>query len=484
MAVSVARLSTYSSAMIDLVKDRMADAPESHRRHIKDVLSAAVKEQEPTEALNIAHELQRLYWLAHIGGFNGTALTHVEKNKQTWKNYKQIPLSQAQFAALADKFYHANAPEKAPVLILNDYTRGYGEALVHVAMTQGSPVGIHIGDEWGRSLAISQLRSEEDGEKLALAFRKPWAMFDRRLTLKSEYTSFSFEDFPYQKPYKNAFLRKSSSLDKENKDKLYTLTSMPCPQHAVLDGVPYVELCHYYYRMKMADEGIVAPAQDALAGALNKGSEIVIKNDHGTYLTMSIRGQNFAISNTKRNSPGSEVYGSPVLRSVNGVIRSPERYVHKGKMIEGLYMELRDGIVTKYEAKSGYDVLQAILEADYINGVAAGIAAETGTPGSKGIGELGFGTAIDGPNWQSSLNIMGEKRIGVHVATGRAYTDTFYGTSVDNGNRGSQPHKDWTLNMIDTKGAIIIDGVPIMEKGLYVLPGTEILNQGRKGLSL
>lgn len=480
MKISVPRMGSYSRSMIEVVHDRLATVPRHHRAYVSDILSAAQKEQELTDTLNNYHELQRLYWVASVDGLNSATLTELKRNKMTWKDYQTLPLSKQQFSNLADKMYHANAPEKAPLIILSDYTRGYGEALVDTAIKNIGHVGVHVRDSWALSLALSQCKTEEKAHNLARAFREPWSVLDRRLTLKSEYNSFSRDLFQVDKSINKIFLEESSRLEKENKHKPYTLTSMPCPQHAMLDGVSHVVLCDYYYNMSRDDDKVITPVHDAMTDFLNNGSRIVIQNDHGTYLDMSIAGQNFLSSKTVRNIPGSEVYGSPELYSVNGIIQSPERYVYKGQMIEGVFMELRDGVVVSYKAEKGHDALTDIMEIDYKNG----FAQKSGTPASKGIGELGFGTALNGPNWQSSLNIMGEKRIGVHVATGRAYTDTFYGASADNGNRGSTVHKDWTLNMIDTNGSIIVDGIPMMDKGQYVLPGTEILNRPRKDLSL
>jgi aminopeptidase len=482
MKIQATDLNPHLVETIKYVSDQVSHAPLNHHNYIRGVVSAAQKPQDMTHTLNMLHELQRLNFLAQAGGFNEAALTAVEKNKHTWTNYQTLPLTTQQFFGLAQKLDEAGDPQQSALVILNDYTRGYGEQVVQTIHTRGQYVGVHFDDEWGKSLAIGQCQNEEAAERFAQAYRKPWNDFDRRITLKSEYESYQFEPFSYQVKFRNVFIRKSKELEKQNKSKPYILTSMPCPQHALLDGVPHAELCHYYYRMCMDDMGVMEEPHQAIINAYNAGSNVVIRNQYGTDLSMSIKGQSAVSSKTARNLPGSEVYGSPELYSAHGVIVSPEHYVHKGQSFSGITMTFENGVITQYDARVGRDVLAAILEADY----KSGFAQEQGVPASKGIGELGFGTNRYPVPFQSCLNMMGEK-VDVHLGIGRAYTDTFYGASVDNGNRGSGPHKDMVMAIRNKKGGdVIVDGVYWIQDGQYVLPGTEILNQKLKikGLSL
>lgn len=206
-------------------------------------------------------------------------------------------------------------------------------------------------------------------------------------------------------------------------------------------------------------------ANKILIAKLNAASMVRITNSDGTDLTLSIKGQSFANSLSRKNVPGSEVFSSPLIKSANGRIVAKGRFMPlaSDQIVEDITLDIEDGVIATYDAAKGREYLAQIIETD---------------DGSKRLGEFAVGT---NPVLRyHSVNSLLVEKIGgsFHVAIGAAYQITDYmgeKVKLDNGNR-SAVHWDITTMLHNKDGMIALDGVPIMQRGRYLDPELQFLN--------
>ena len=73
------------------------------------------------------------------------------------------------------------------------------------------------------------------------------------------------------------------------------------------------------------------------------------------------------------NMPTEEIFSAPDCRHVDGKIVAAMPLCYNGKIIEGLELTLKDGVIVDYTAKKNLDILKGIIETD---------------EGSKRLGEI------------------------------------------------------------------------------------------------
>lgn len=106
--------------------------------------------------------------------------------------------------------------------------------------------------------------------------------------------------------------------------------------------------------------------------AIQKKQELIVnylntvKNIHvlgeDTDLTLSVEDRKWDNCSGQKNLPDGEVYTGPVENSVNGYIRFTYPGIYKGKEIENIYLEFKDGKVIDGKADKGQGLLQEILK--------------------------------------------------------------------------------------------------------------------------
>jgi aminopeptidase len=117
-----------------------------------------------------------------------------------------------------------------------------------------------------------------------------------------------------------------------------------------------------------------------------------------------VKGQNWVPCFGKRNIPDGELFTSPVLDSVNGVI-SYAPSVYQGKPFEYVKLEVKDGVVVDYDS-SNNEALKDILDTD---------------EGARRFGEFSFGLnpVIESPMYDI---LFDEKIYGSnHLTLGKDY---------------------------------------------------------------
>lgn len=233
----------------------------------------------------------------------------------------------------------------------------------------------------------------------------------------------------------------------------WTYTQSPTPALAQQAGMGYLDYRDFVYRaMRLDQEDPVASwrqvcvdqaaAIDSMAGAKElrlKGSNIDI--------SLSIDGRTFMNDCVGENLPGGEIYTSPVEDSVTGWVRFSYPLIYRGHAIEDLQLWLEDGRVTRFEAESGTDYLESLLELD---------------DGARVFGELGIGTnpGID----RFTKNMLFDEKMGgtIHLALGAGFPEA-------GGKNKSKVHVDMLVDMSD--GVIEADGKRIYENGKFLVAG-------------
>ncbi|MFB6076998.1 MAG: aminopeptidase, partial [Candidatus Nanohaloarchaea archaeon] len=162
------------------------------------------------------------------------------------------------------------------------------------------------------------------------------------------------------------------------------------------------------------------------------------------------------IDDGRRNLPGGEVMTAPDHTTLDGTVHFDGTTYFNGHEIGEVTLMYDDGDLAWYDAGTGADDLERLLE-KYDN--------------MDRAGELGIGTnpAVKGPMGHL---ILDEKRRGtVHMALGSAYPECF---TVDGQRAGSReavrpvlPDASYHLDLVKdlSTGELRIDGDPVLVDG-------------------
>ena len=171
-----------------------------------------------------------------------------------------------------------------------------------------------------------------------------------------------------------------------------------------------------------------------------------------TDITFGVEGRKWISCSGLNNYPDGEVFTSPVENDINGEIYFDFPQNYRGNSATGVHLWIENGKVVKFEAETGKDFLEAMLNMD---------------EGSKGIGEIAIGTNDE--IQEITGNILFDEKIGgaIHMAVGASYPET-------GGKNISGLHWDMIKNMKSTKnypdgGKIYADDVLIYENGKFII---------------
>jgi len=187
----------------------------------------------------------------------------------------------------------------------------------------------------------------------------------------------------------------------------------------------------------------LSASQEEVAGSLDRASRMRFVSE-GTDITFSTAGRRWINSDGRRNMPSGEVFTSPVEDSGNGVVSFSFPGIHMGEEIEGVRLEVRDGLVTGWSAQKGKSLLDSIFEID----------------GARRFGEIAIGmnTGIN----RFTKNILFDEKMGgtVHMAIGASYPET-------GGRNESAVHWDLITDMRNG-GRIYADDLCVYENGSFI----------------
>ena len=162
-------------------------------------------------------------------------------------------------------------------------------------------------------------------------------------------------------------------------------------------------------------------------------------------ISFSAKGRKWISEAGKKNMPCGEVFTSPVEDSVNGKIRFSFPGFYLGQEIEDITLEVKNGIINKWDAKKGKSLLDKIME----------------IPGARQFGEAAIGTNTGIRKFTKNM-LFDEKLAGtIHMAIGQTIPET-------GGKNESAIHWDMLADMHDG-GEIHADGVIIYKNGRFVI---------------
>ncbi len=164
----------------------------------------------------------------------------------------------------------------------------------------------------------------------------------------------------------------------------------------------------------------------------------------GTDLRFSTKGRIWINSDGQTNMPSGEVYTAPVEDSVNGVVYFSFPAIFQGKEVEGVTLWVKNGLIERWEAKKGKEVLDYVFTLE----------------GTRRFGEAAIGT-----NYRitrQTRNILFDEKIGgtIHLAIGQSYLQT-------GGKNHSPIHWDMITDMREG-GEIWADEEKIYENGFFL----------------
>lgn len=464
MLVVPRALGTQIKARIAYLEDYKNQNPQ-WEAVISDVLQDVNEKQDITQALTHVHRVQRTYYAARLGLLEHKDVRDALDDPRfpLWDSYNALPAQDVQKDNLSRLMFEGDTHRRSPVLLtLCDYSRGIGELIVKRGAQGNTDLDIVISDPVFQRRLLTHC-DEQQADQFGRLVMQPHQDCMRRVTLRTEQVDMMYVDPPIPEHIQKSYNTAVSDEHQHSRSKFYTLTVLPTPKDAELDGIPYPDYIDLFFRMCDVDWTKVDAAHQVLIEQLNAASHVRITNDDGTDISMSIDGFTFCNSLVAKNVPGSEVFSGVVRDSVNGVMVGKGRYMFNGKMMENITLRFEEGRVVSYEAEQGGDVLKDMIETD---------------EGSHYVGELGIGT---NPELRQHLvnGLMVEKIGGsFHLALGQTYRFTEYMDKpviVDNGNN-SAIHEDLTVMLYGKNGKIYLDDALIMDKGMFLDSRLSYLN--------
>lgn len=162
-------------------------------------------------------------------------------------------------------------------------------------------------------------------------------------------------------------------------------------------------------------------------------------------VSFSTEGKKWINSEGTNNMPSGEVFTAPVEDSVNGKVRFSFPGIFMGQEIEDICLEIKDGLVVKWTAAQGQELLDKVFEIE----------------GTRRFGEVAIGTN-DGIN-KFTKNMLFDEKMGgtIHMAVGAAYPET-------GGTNESSVHWDLLADMKEDS-QITADGEVIYKNGKFLI---------------
>lgn len=232
----------------------------------------------------------------------------------------------------------------------------------------------------------------------------------------------------------------------------YKLVVIPYPCHSLAQEAnmdlfsyfEFVEKALFFDKEDPVNEWKeIEKKQNSLIKILNTTEKISILGED-TDLSFSVKGRTWENCCGHENLPDGEVYTSPVEDSVNGRIRFTYQGIYLGHEIENIYLEFKDGKVTKATADKAEDLLQEII----------------GVENADVLGEFAIGTNYGITDF--TKNMLFDEKIGgtLHCALGLGLVEC-------GGNNECAIHWDILKDMKPPGSKVIADGKIIYEEGQW-----------------
>jgi aminopeptidase len=201
--------------------------------------------------------------------------------------------------------------------------------------------------------------------------------------------------------------------------------------------------CRLYDRDPRQSWLEVRAEQQRVVDRLNEADLMIYRNQLSD-LSFRVKDRIWMNSDGQTNMPSGEVYTAPHEDSVNGFIFFDYPSIFRGHPIEGISLWVENGLIVKWDAKIGRNLLDQIFEIE----------------GARRFGEVAIGTNyhIQKP----TKNILFDEKIGgtVHMAVGQTYLQC-------GGKNKSSVHWDMIADMKDG-GEIWADETLIYQSGKFL----------------
>lgn len=199
-----------------------------------------------------------------------------------------------------------------------------------------------------------------------------------------------------------------------------------------------------YFENPVAEWNRISAEQEKWVQYLDGKSELHVVSK-GTDIRVGISGRKWINCDGHVNFPDGEIFTSPVDDAINGIITFSFPGIYMGREIEGICLDVKNGIVVNATAEKGEELLNALLKTD---------------EGASRFGEVAIGTNYGIK--QITRNMLFDEKMGgtVHMAIGAAMPDAG-GVNV------SAIHWDMLCDM-RTGGTITADGELFYKDGKFL----------------
>lgn len=428
-----------------------------------------------SKQLNFVHKAQRLIKLAVTKAYENKELMKKILNAPdpNWSQMKSLPVAKELIVNLARQLFQSSGATSGDKIVIATTEEGKDvtEEVVRLCLLNEVDFELGIKDPMRGVYMINELDEVGLRQLSALNLQKYEGV--HREIIISSYSDTETKKLIDEE--KNKLYRK---MNQEIHDRAmagelhYTLTRIPTPHDAELDGMDYESYLKLFFQLCDQPWEAIKSAQQQLIERFDAASEVQITNEDGTDVRLNITGQTFANSVIAKNIPGSEIFSSPLRDGTNGIIVAKGKFQYgSSEIIEDVTLKFEHGRLVDFSARVGQKDLEEIVTADDEHG-----------EGTRHLGELGIGT---NPHLRRHVvNGLLVEKIGgsFHVALGSCYTYKQYlGTpvSLDNGNRSfSGTHWDLTTMLRGKNGKMFLDGELIQDNGGWIGSEFEVLNQG------
>lgn len=222
---------------------------------------------------------------------------------------------------------------------------------------------------------------------------------------------------------------------KEEQGKFFwTLCMFGTPEMAKEAGLTLEEYwdeiakaCYLYYEDPVAKWKETAHEIERVRNELNNlDIQKVHVEAQNTDLWLDIGDSRQWLGGSGHNIPSFELFISPDWRGTNGHIQLSEKLYRYGNIIENVYLEFENGLVTKATATSGEEVLKEMIAQENANKVGEFSLTDSKLSQiTRFMGETLFDENVGGENGNT------------HIALGMAYKESY------TGDRTKMQEEDW-----------------------------------------
>lgn len=306
-----------------------------------------------------------------------------------------------------------------------------------------------------QSYMLFKYGEKEQLKQFSPTYKEAMKSYDCFIAIRAPHNIFSNKN---SDPVKSALRQKASkkwrelyferTSDRELKRTLCQYPTTASAQLAQMSLTEYEEFvfsaCKLYEENPIEAWLEVRDFQQKIADKLNQAEKVRYVNEE-TDITFSCKDRTWINSRGRTNMPSGEVYTSPVEDSVNGTIYFTYPSFYRGKQVEGVRLNVKDGYIESWEAKKGKKFLDYIFKQE----------------GTRRFGEAAIGTNSDID--KITNNILFDEKMGgsVHMAIGQSYLQA-------GGKNSSSVHWDMITDM-KKNGEIYIDNTLFYEKGEFLL---------------